>query len=44
MKPVKRSPSRACRERALAWARDPAAWAWAAVGLLALLPLGAALA
>lgn len=33
-----------CRERAIAWARDPAVWAWAVVGLLALLPLRAVLA
>jgi len=33
-----------CRARALAWARDPAVWAWTVVGLLALLPLGAAFA
>ncbi len=32
-----------CRERARSWARDPAVWAWTFVGLLALLPLGAAL-
>jgi hypothetical protein len=41
---IKNNGSPACRARALAWARDPAVWAWAVVGLLALLPLRAALA
>ena len=39
--------SRECRARARGWFRDPALWAWAGVGLLALLPLlplGSALA
>ena len=36
--------SRECRARARGWFRDPALWAWAGVGLLALLPLSSALA
>ena len=32
------------RTRLRHWIADPAMWAWAAVALLALLPLGAALA
>jgi hypothetical protein len=43
MTTVKRESAAQCRERARSWARDPAVWAWAFVGLLALLPLGAAL-
>lgn len=31
-------------KRARGWFRDPALWAWAVVGLLALLPLRSALA
>jgi hypothetical protein len=42
MKPMtKRHAPGPCRERALAWVRDPAVWVWAVVGLLALLPLRA---
>lgn len=36
---MKHEPASMCRTRALAWARDPAVWAWMVVGLLALLPL-----
>jgi hypothetical protein len=32
------------RTRLRRWLGDPAAWVWAAVALIALLPLGAALA
>ena len=42
LKPGNRS--RSDRKRARGWFRDPALWVWLAVGLLALLPLGSALA
>jgi hypothetical protein len=41
---MKRELSSPCIDSALAWARDPAVWAWAVVGLLALLPLRAVFA
>jgi hypothetical protein len=42
--PPPASPAPVCRLRTRSWFRDPALWAWAVVGLLALLPLGSVLA